>query len=435
MPNLPNLSSLPKISLTRNQLILIAAGLAVIIIVIVLFFLGGSKGSNLAPVTIKIWGTEKDEVFQAIAAAYKVVHPNATVKYTLVSAETYDETVLNALASGNGPDVFVIGNHDLLKRGALLAPAPETQMSLADLQQAFPQAVAQDLVYGGQVFAVPLYMDTLALAYNKEMFDQAGIATPPRTWQDIIDIIPRLRLLDQNGQLARAALAVGGSEKSVDHATDILNLVMLQNGARMADDKGFPDFGQGPGAQAFRFYLQFADSSAPAYTWNDFQQKSIESFIAQKAAMAFVYKEDIKAIKARNPFLDFGVVAAPQVSAAQAVNYPSYRALAVWTGSKVKASAWDLAIFAATDLASQAGYLNTTGHPPALRTFIAQVDKDPDLGVFSRAALTARSWKMGDYDKIKEIFSTAVQNVQSGAKKPDAALKDAETQVQELVRR
>src|ERR1044072_1284398 len=231
MPNLPNL---PKISLTRNQIFIAGAILAVIVVVVVLFMLGGTKGSKLPPVTIKVWGTDPDEVFQPIAVAYKALRPNATVEYKVVPEASYDQTVLTALAAGNGPDVFLIGNHDVLKRGDLISPAPPEQATIMGMQEVFPQAAIQDLVNDGKIYGTPLYMDTLALAYNKQMFDQGGIATPPATWDELIGGIPRLRVLDVNGRIVRAAIAVGGSDKSVDHAADILSLLMLQNGTVMA---------------------------------------------------------------------------------------------------------------------------------------------------------------------------------------------------------
>jgi sn-glycerol 3-phosphate transport system substrate-binding protein len=213
-----------------------------------------------------------------------------------------------------------------------------------------------------------------------------------------------------------------------------LNLIMLQNSTVMADDKGMPSFASdNTGAAAFQFYLQFADPSSPAYTWSDVQGSSLENFAAQNAAMAFAYQSDLGEIRKLAPFLDFGVVGAPQISATQAVNYPSYQALAVWIGSGVQAWAWDFVIFAAGDPTAQTGYLAATGRPAALRALISEQQKDPAQAAFAKATLTARSWKVGDYDKIKEIFSTAIQNALTGAKTPAEALRNAEAQARQIV--
>lgn len=427
MPNIP------KISLSRNQIIIIGIGIFLVVGVFVLLRFFGSKKPPGVPVTLTVWGMDAPDAFAGIAAGYKTVRPNVTLNYIQVPAAGYDETILKALASGKGPDIFMIGNHDLLRLKDLLAPAPNVpEVSLAAMQASFPSAVIQDLALGGTMYALPLYMDTLALLYNKQMFDQAGIATPPATWQEVIDIIPRLRVLDANGQISQAAIAMGGSEKSVTYATDILNLVMLQNGTAMSADDGTPSF-SAKGGDSFRFYLQFADAATPAYTWNDVAGKSLEGFTSQKVAMAFAYQKDLAEIEKQAPFLEYAIAAAPQIDAARAVNYPRYHALGVWVGSKQKAWAWDLALFASSNSSAQKAYLAATGRPAALRSLIAAQQKDSKLSVFAKASLTARSWKMGDYDKIKAIFSTAIQNVQNGAKTELQAFRDLETQVDQLV--
>lgn len=427
MPNLP------KISLSRNQIIMIVSAIVLVAAVFLLFKFFGSKKPAGAPVSLTVWGTDLPDAFNGTIAAYKALRPNVTVVYTQVPEAGYDDIILKALASGKGPDVFYVGNHDLLRLGQLLAPAPPTQVSLSDIQNMFPQAVIQDFVYGGYVYAVPLYMDTLALLYNKQMFDRAGIATPPATWQDITDLTPRLREIDANGQISKAAIALGGSEDSVKHATDILNLIMLQNGSALADDSGKPSFSGSPESGAFQFYLQFADSVNPVYNWNDSVGTSLESFASQKAAMVLAYQSDLPEIQRQSPFLDYGVTAAPQISASRAVDYPSYRGLAVWVGGRSQAWAWDFALFAATDPSAQSSYLAATGRPAALRSLITAQQKDPSLAVFAKASLTARSWKMGDYDKMKTIFSNAIKDVHAGAKTQSQALKDAEAQAGQLL--
>lgn len=428
MPNMP------KISLSRNQIIMIAGALVLILTVFLLFKFFGSKKPAGVPISLSVWGMDAPEAFKGAISGYAALRPNVTVSYTQISAVGYDEAILKALASGKGPDVFFVNNHDIMSHGGLLAAAPAAQVSLDNIQAAFPQAIIQDFVFGGRVYALPLYMDTLALLYNKEIFDQASIATPPTTWQEVLDLVPALRIVDASGQIARAAIAIGGSEKSVAHGTDILNLIMLQNGVVMASDDGKPSFSRGEGgASAFRFYLQFADAGSPAYTWNDSMGKSLESFASQKAAMVLAYQSDLSGIEKQSPFLDYGITAAPQISADHAVNYPNYRGLAVWTGSKSSAWAWDFVLFASTNSAAQNAYLAQTGRPAALRTAIATQQKDPRLSVFAKASLTARSWKMGDYDKIRTIFNNAIQNVQTGAKTASQALGDAEAQANQLV--
>ena len=57
---------------------------------------------------------------------------------------------------------------------------------------------------------------------------------------------------------------------------------------------------------------------------------------------------------------------------------------------------------------------------------------DPDLGVFARQALTARSWSQPDEAKVREAMSNAIGAVLSGQLDSTRGLRQAEEQVTQL---
>ncbi|HUZ92917.1 MAG TPA: extracellular solute-binding protein, partial [Candidatus Paceibacterota bacterium] len=334
------------------------------------------------------------------------------------------------------------GNHELPKmqnKLVALSPVDFPNFTITQFRADFPQAAEEDLVSNGQIYAMPLYMDTLALIYNRDLFDQAGIVSPPATWSDFQTDVAALRQVGANGQIARAAAAIGGTGKTVDHATDILELLMMQNGATMTSaDLTTATFAQttqesgSSGATAFNFYLQFANATSPYYTWNEGQTDSIDSFAAGQTAMIFDYQSALATIKNKAPFLNFAVAPMPQVAPDNAVNFPSYEALAVSKQSKDQFHAWDFAIYAATNGESATMY---AGHrPPALRAAIAVNENNPDFGIFAKQALTARSWYEADDAQINDIMNGAIRDVLVGAANSNTALGQAEAQVSQLMK-
>jgi ABC-type glycerol-3-phosphate transport system substrate-binding protein len=277
-------------------------------------------------------------------------------------------------------------------------------------------------------------MDTLALVYNRSLLDQAGIPTPPATWDDLLSDIPKLRKLNAQGQFLETAVALGGTETTVPHAADIVSLLMLQNGTTMNDDSGLASFANRQdgdlGAKALQFYTDFANPSSDAYTWNAAQGQAMESFLAGKTAMIFAYHSELAAIKERSPFLNIAVAPMPQ-SVSSTINYPSYSALAVSKRSHAPAWAWDFDIFAATNPAANKAYLDIIQAPPALRSLIAGT-RSGELSIFARQNLTASSWQITDYAKMKNIFSGAVNSVVNGQAAPQAALDAAQDQVNNI---
>ncbi len=430
---------MPK--LTSKQLLIIGgvAAVAVVSIILVLSNLRSTKEAVNYQITV--WGTDPIDAMRGPLGAYKGVRPDVEVKYEQIAANGYDGTVLEALAAGTGPDVFLIRSLSLSKEVGKLASAPPEAYDSGRMRDDFPAVVEQDFVADGDIYALPIYLDSLALFYNKDFFDQAGIVAPPATWEEFQNHVALLRNVSESGQIIRAGAAIGGSEKSVAHGTDLLNLLMLQNGTKMLDDRGaaasFANIEQGGrGIQAFDFYLQFANPASPYYTWNDAEVPSLDAFAAGNAAMAFGYYSDLAGIEKKSPFLRVGIAPIPQPSGASGrVDYAKYQGFAVSKQSKSISVAWNFIVFLASDANAQAAYLSKAIRPPATRAFIATNQRHPQLGVYARQALTARSWRQADPEKVNEAFNGAILRVLSGRADAKTALTEAQDRVTATIKK
>lgn len=434
MPALPDLSSIPKRPLMIAAL---AIGIGAVVFLISTN-LQGTRG-KIQKAELNVWGIFEEEEMKKIFGGYKEAQPNVEFKYRKVSEENYETALLDALAAGEGPDMFMIRNRSLPKEINKIVPAKRDQITLAQLQEKFPKVVEQDFVSNGSIYALPIYLDTLALFYNKDVFDQAAVAKPPAIWQELQNLIPKFKSLSPSGQIIKAGAAIGGSQKTIHVAVDLLHLLMMQNGTPMIEQNSKrPKFVStqtgSPGVAAFNFYLQFANAGSPYYTWNENQGSDIDMFTAGKAAMMFGYQSTVKKIRAKSPFLSFGISPMLQASAGgDALNYADYWGFAVSKKSRYQAESWNFVVYAATDLKSMKNYLQSTGRPPALKLLISQYLNDPNLGVFAKQAFTARSWYQINEDEITRIFSNAISRVLVGQTTTQKALVEAEDEVSRLV--
>lgn len=419
--------------LSQKQVVIIGFIGIIIFIGIVLFFFGLRSSKTTLSVTLKVWGTDPSAVFQNINV------PGVTVLYTQIDPAQYENQLLTALAAGNGPDVFEIGNHEVPKWKSILAPLPAqlaSTFSVATMANDFPSVVQTDFAPNGQIDALPLDLDTLAMFYNKDIFDSAGIVYPPKTWDDLEADIPSLRILNSQGQITQAAVAMGGSETTIANAPDLVFLLMLQNGTQMTssdDSEATFDSGGGTGLAALNFYLQFADASSPYYTWNDGMGDALQSFIQGKTAILFGYDSTLSEIQSKAPFLNVGV--APMLQPADAVlsiNYPEYTGLAVAKKGQV-AAAWQFIIDLTTSPTLSAEYANATGEPPANRAVIASDLKNPSALPFIAQTLTARSWYEADDEQIDGIMNSTIQSVLTGSVTAARGLSEAQDAVSALM--
>src|SRR3989344_8383324 len=131
-----------------------------------------------------VWWKVFDDSSQVglLIEQFEKANPGTTIKFVQKDIETYEEELLDALAAGEGPDIFSIHNDWLPKHQAKMTPAPEKIFGLKDLRQNFVETAETDLTADSQVYALPLAVDVLALYYNKDLLASAGLALPPATW-------------------------------------------------------------------------------------------------------------------------------------------------------------------------------------------------------------------------------------------------------------
>ena len=434
-------------SLTRNQIIIIVlAGLIVLFFLLVFFgIIPGLKGPGTGSFGLPGGGYETELIFwgvteagdtsaiQLIIEEYLKTNKNVRINYRQFDdVLSYEKTLLNSLATGQAPDIFMFHSSWLPKHYDKVTPVPEASLPLSQFQQLFPTVVEQNFVLNGKVYALPLYIDTLAFLYNKDIFDAKSIALMPKTWQEFQNLISQLRQINILNQIVKPAAALGGSEKNINSASDLLNLLMLQFGSQMIDQYGKINFGN-QGLQALNFYLQFANPSSPYYTWNENLHYSLDSFSEGSTAIIFNYASQIPLIKAKNPYLSIGVTLTPQpAGVSQPIDYANYWGLSVSNQSRNSNLAWNFIFSATTNSQVSEIYLQAVKKPPALRSLIEKYKNDPELGVFAKQALTARSWPQPDSNVVKQTFSNMIESVLSGRLNSEQALRQAENEINEL---
>jgi multiple sugar transport system substrate-binding protein len=424
-------------NIPKSRLIIFSA-IGFVVLFGALVFLGiipGLKPNTATQkISLAVWGVfDSNAIIQEIVTS---LGSQFEIQYREFNINTYESQLINALAAGTGPDVFMIHSSWLPKHFDKLTPVAAEQFSIPQFQSLFPTVVEQDFAPNGFIYASPLYIDTLALFYNKDLFDTAGIALPPKTWADFETLIPKLRKLDGSGQIVRSAAAIGGSKQSISRATDLLSVLMLQSGVAMTDR----DFTRSQitenGLNPLLFYVDFANPASAKYTWNDNFRNSIDGFAEESIVMMFNYAHQIPTIKQKNPFLNFGIAPLPQpINATKDVNYANYWGLAVSNRFPDPVGAWNFITAFTTNPNIITHYTTQTDRIPALRNLLAQMQNDPERGVFARAALSARSWPQVNSSAIETIFSNMIKTVIDGITIPRDALQKAESEITALMQR
>jgi ABC-type glycerol-3-phosphate transport system substrate-binding protein len=279
------------------------------------------------------------------------------------------------------------------------------------------------------IYGLPLYVDTLAMFYNPDLLNNAGITEAPKYWnKQFQQAVKKLSKQNNKGNLIQSGVAMGGAE-NIEKSADILALLMMQNGSLMTEGETvmFHSIPPGsekkynPGLEALRFYTDFSNPAKEVYCWNSNLGNSLDLFAQGNLAMMFGYAYHLPIIKALAPKLNFSVSRMPQIEGnTKQVNYANYWVEVVSNKSKNVDAAWDFIQFATA--AEQAeSYLKVAKKPTALRALVNKQIDDLEIGPFAEQVLTAQSWYRGKDIRAAE---KAFQGMIDMAIKDPAALED-----------
>lgn len=403
-----------------------------------------SGGGGNARVTLTIWKPFVDSgQMQVLLQEYQKTHPGVRFEYVTKNIANYESDLLNALAAGSGPDIFAINNSWLPKYLDKTTPAPDKTFTFKDYQDTFVDVMAQDFTKDGKIYGTALSVDSMALFYNKDLLGTAGIATPPKTWDELATDVRKISRQDETGYFTRSGVAVG-TNSNVNRAPDILYLMMLQNGAVPWSADGLtPTFNRSvqkngnnvnAGEEALVFYTSFSSPNNANYTWNERSDYSIDAFANGRAAMLYSYGYAHDLIKAKAPNLNYGVAPVPQANLDDpAVNYANYYGEVVNKQSKNAEQAWDFLKFI-TSREMLDKYYAKNKLASSRRDLIERQIQDPQIGVFAHANLTAKSFYKPDEAGQDTIFSNMIDNVVLKGQRPGEALGQAQQQAATLTR-
>lgn len=411
--------------------------LAIIGVVVVLFVLGflllrglvERSGTPSTPtpkqVSLTWWGLwEPNDVLSGLITEFQTQNPGVSVVYTQQSVKDYRERLQSAFDRGQGPDIFRFHNTwvPMLSAQNVYSAIPSSVMSATEFQQTYYPSAIKDLSSPSGLVGVPLMTDGLALFINKKALAAAG-KQAPTTWQEFALLAKDLTIRDGDGKISRAGAALG-SANNVDHFSDILGLLILQNGG----DPGKPDDANNLVSDALTFYTQFMRTDK---IWDETLPNSTYAFAIEKAAMIFAPSWRAFEIKQINPNIDFALFQVPQLTETK-VNWSSYWAEGVARTSQNQEVAWRLLKFISSKDNLQKMYTAAQSQrlfgEPYPRVDMAELlSADPYVGAIIKQAPTAKSWYLssrtfdnGINDQIIKYYQDAINKINQGGSVSDS---------------
>ena len=362
---------------------------------------------------------------RAMTEAFTKANPDIKVNLEFVPYEgLHDKTVL-AQGAGNAYDVVlfdVIWPAEFAANNVLV----DVSSKITDEMKAGVLPGAWTTVkYDGKFYGMPWILDTKYLFYNKEILAKAGIANPPKTWEELA---ADAKIIKDKGILASPiAWSWAQAEAAI---CDYTTLVSAFGGDFLKDGK--PAFQSGGGLDALKYMVDSYTSGITNPNSKEFLEEDVRKvFENGDAAFAlnwtYMYNmaNDPKDSKVAGKV---GVVPAPGVagkSEASAVN--GSMGLGVTTVSKHQDEAWKYVVFM-TSQATQNAYAKlslpiwaSSYEDPAVTKGQEELIAAAKVGL---AAMYPRP-TTPKYQEISVALQQAIQEALLGQSSAEDALKTA----------
>lgn len=236
-----------------------------------------ADGEIAGSLSFAAWDSNQSPGMQANIELFQQSHPNVDVQLQVTPWNEYWQKLRTSAAAGSLPDMFWMHVNQFE-----LFASSDALMDLTDRINSDPEVSLDnypvDLVrlyqYQGRQYAVPKDFDTIALWYNRTLFDEAGLAYPDESWDW--------------ESLAAAGKALTNPEEGVygylvnnDSQAGYWNYI-YQNGGAVVRPDGRSGFDMPETIEAIQRYVDFIaeDRIAPPLTEADDQQ-----FFSGKIAM------------------------------------------------------------------------------------------------------------------------------------------------------
>ena len=239
-----------------------------------------SLGGAAQAVEIEYWQYFFDArvtAMETLIENFEAANPDITVKMTHFPYADYRTKVAAAIPAGEGPDVVQLfyGWLNDYVQADLIQPLPTDAFPPETIDaEFFPMVGAMKGEDG--YWALPTAVRSLALFYNKRLFEEAGIDAPPTTLDELVEVAAKIAETDNAGNLTQAGFTIGMTAQ--DHHWFREVLIRQFGGEPYMDDYQTVNYDGDAAQKALEFYMGLAnDHGVAAFGFMDEPQAAFKA--------------------------------------------------------------------------------------------------------------------------------------------------------------
>lgn len=166
-----------------------------------MLLLAASAASAATQLEMLCWMSEQQEGIDAMVDAFNASQKDIELTVSYMSKSAYFEKLNIGLPAGSAPDIIALNvpsDIDYSKRGFLLDISDLFESGAIDLAR-YPEHTIAAHTIDGVLHGVPRDYDSIAVYYNKAIFDAAGEPYPTGdwTWEEFVAVAKRITRADE----------------------------------------------------------------------------------------------------------------------------------------------------------------------------------------------------------------------------------------------
>ena len=376
---------------------------------------------------------ERKAYWEKMIAGFEKENPNIEIEFQECPYGDDFETKLNTgFASGTAPDIINFTMASLGTRVPLgQYAALDEYVDKWDGKDDFMENALNLGKVNGKIYGIAVFPDPRMLAYNKELFKEAGLDpdTPPATWQEMLDDHKKLIKKDDSGTVVQTGFAMPTSGTSMQH---YMSIFIEENGVKNLVDEDNNEIlcNSDKAVEAVAFMKEVADAGVIPFDCSNSEQ---DPFGMGTAGMGIVTDQTYKQLN--EGALKGKIALASPLKNTQQATFCGMSFMFMSGETKHKDEVWKFIEYVSSPESMWTRYedLGTTPIRESLKEKFIEQDPETNQVIYDSINCGTGSPKVPYATSVYNIINEAMEKVMYDVETPKDAMDTAAEKIQEEI--
>jgi multiple sugar transport system substrate-binding protein len=402
--------------------------------------MGGAAGAALAigvgvglaaadevRVVVSYYSAQTGPIFEAMAEEFEKNNPDIDIQIEVVNWDNLEQKLTTDVAGGTAPDISIIGTRWLAGYVQEGIAEPLDEYMSDEFKAQFIDVFMSPSVFDGETYGLPVAASARAMYYNKAMFEQAGIAEPPATWDELKDAAAKIAALGDDIY----GFGIQGKEIETDA---YWYYAFWTHGGELLED-GRSGIASDAGVQAANLYKSMIDEGLTQPGVTGYNRENMQDLFKQGRLGILLTGPWLRGqMQEEAPDIEYGIAPIPEGTTR--ATYGVTDSIIMFASSDVKEDAWRFLEEAAFIDKWRREFTLKEGFLPVFRSVAEDPHfaDDPQLAAFTELLPHAKFAPIiPNWEEMADATTRALQQIYLGEAPPEQALGEAAARIDQLL--